>query len=198
MTDARDEPIVAAIAALERALDEVGAPYMVIGGMAVILRGVTRLTEDVDATIWAEGLAVERVLGALASHEIVGRIPDFAEFARENQVLLLRHVPSGTPIEVSLAWLPFERAALARAERLEIGRVTVPVARAEDLVVYKAIAWRERDRADIARLLIAHRGQIDLARVRELVREFAEALEEPERVKEFEELVDRTLRRRRR
>jgi predicted nucleotidyltransferase len=46
---------------------------------------------------------------------------------------------------VSLAWLDFEREALARASVVDFGGVRVRVAEAEDLVVFKAVAWRDRD-----------------------------------------------------
>jgi len=76
-------------------------------------------------------------------------------------------------MELSLASLPFEATALARAEPLDIEGRRVPVALAEDLVIYKAVAWRDRDRADIERLLIAHGDAMDLANVRKMVAEFA-------------------------
>jgi len=177
--------------ALHGALLEVGEPHMLIGGMAVILRGVTRLTEDVDATVWGETIDVDSLVAALARHGIVGRIPDVASFARERQVLLLRHEPTGTPIEVTLAWLPFEREALRQADVIEVAGIGIPVARAQDLVVYKAIAWRDRDRADIERLLRTHAGNIDLAEVRHTIAAFAKALDEEERIGDFDRLVAR-------
>ena len=70
----------------------------------------------------------------------------------------------------------------------------IPVALAEDLVIYKAVAWRERDRTDIERLLVTHRDRIDLGRVRRVLSEFAEALDEPDRIAEFDRLVERTVR----
>lgn len=63
------------------------------------------------------------------------------------------------------------------------------MALAEDLIIYKAVAWR--DRADIERLLIMHGGRIDLAYVRKMVGEFAELLGEPERQSDFERLLER-------
>jgi hypothetical protein len=186
------DPLVQTVAALRAALREVGAPHMLIGGTAVILRGVARVTDDVDATVWAEHLDLDRLLEALARHGIEGRIPEVLAFARERQVLLLRHALTGTPLELSLAWLPFERDALERAELLDLGGAEIPVARAEDLVVYKAVAWRERDRADVERLLRSHGHQMDMARVQRLVAEFADALDEPERIAEFERLVERS------
>jgi hypothetical protein len=183
-------PLLEALGALERALSGLGATHMVIGGIAVIARGVVRQTDDVDATVWAEEAPLTRLMDRLGREGIVGRIPNVESFAREHQVLLLRHADSRTPIEVTMAWLPFEREALDRADRISFRGLSVPVARAEDLVIYKAVAWRDRDRADIVRLLRAHRGNIDLGRVRRIVEEFAVALEEPERVAELDRLID--------
>jgi hypothetical protein len=166
---------------------------MIIGGIAVIARGVPRQTVDVDATVWGETVDVDTLMTVLGRHGFEARVPDAVEFARQRQVLLLRHRPSGTPAEVSLAWLPFEREALARATVVDFGGVTVPVALPEDLIVYKSVAWRDRDRADIERLLVLHGAAIDLSRVRALVREFAEVLDDPERVPDFERLVTRAL-----
>ena len=193
MTDRSSPPVVESLAALKRALEHVQAPYMVIGGMAVIARGVSRNTDDADATVWAADLVLEHLILSLEQEGIVGRIPDLVEFAESRQVLLLRHEATGTPIEVTLAWLPFEREAIERAEAIDLGGVRLPVATAEDLIIYKTVAWRDRDRADVERLLRLHGGTLDLARIRGLVAEFAEAIEEPERIGEFEKLVTKTL-----
>ena len=166
---------------------------MIIGGLAVIARGVPRQTVDIDATMWAEGLDIAAVLPALAAEELLPRTADAITFACERHVLLLRHEPSGTPLELILAYLPFERAALERAELVDFGGVSVAAATAEDLIIYKAVAWRDRDRSDVERLLTLHRRSIDLKRVRASVAEFALALDEPERIEEFEALVRRAL-----
>lgn len=113
------------------------------------------------------------------------------ELAREAQVLLLVHEPTGTPMEVTLAWLPFESEAIERAQVLDLGGVVLPVAVAEDLVIYKAVASRDQDRSDVERLLRLHAGDIDVDRVRDLVGQFAEALEEPERLEELDRILAR-------
>lgn len=189
MTGTEDRPLLEAMAALERALECVGLPHMLIGGLAVIARGVPRDTRDVDATIWAPNLDLADLVRALAAEQIVGRIPDLEQFARQAQVLLLVHEPTKTPMEVSLAWLPFERDAMERAERLDLGGVELPVAVAEDLVIYKAVAGRERDRDDLARLLRLHASEIDLDRVRGVVAQFAEALEDPQRLDDLNRII---------
>jgi hypothetical protein len=194
MTDERaHHAFLAALSALGRGLATLTAPYMLIGGVAVILRGVPRHTDDIDAAVWAEQLDTERLLEVLGAHEIVGRIPDLIGFAAEFHVFLMRHAPSGTPVEIKLASLPFERDALARAETLTPHDIPVPVATAEDLILYKAVSWRERDRTDVERLLRIHHASIDVARVRETVRVFADALGEPERIDDMERLIIRAL-----
>lgn len=177
--------------ALDRALRGVGAPYMIIGGVAVIARGVPRLTDDVDATVWGGGVDLARLMKTLAKAGIAPRVAGAVEFARQHQVLLLRHERSSTDMELSLAWLPFEEEALRAANKLDLAGTEVPVARAEDLIIYKAVAWRDRDRGDIEGLLKLHSPMVDLERVRRIIAEFAEALGLPERVKEFNQLVDR-------
>lgn len=191
MSSVADRDLLEALAALAAALRSLEAPSMIIGGVAVIAHGVPRLTVDIDATVWSEDVELERLLAALARQRIEPRIRDALDFARQRQVLLLEHQPSGTPLEITLASLPFEREALARAASVRVADVEVPVVSPEDLVVYKAVAWRDRDRSDLEELLALHGSAMNLERVRRLVEEFAEVLEDPGRVAEFEELVGR-------
>lgn len=166
---------------------------MIIGGIAVIARGVPRQTIDIDAAVLGRAVSLEDLFAALGAHGIVPRIPDAEDFARRQQVLLLKHRPTATTLEVSLAWLPFEQEALERSSPVDFRGIEVPVVQAQDLIVYKAVAWRDRDKADVERLLLLHADELDLAFIRDMVRQFAEALEEPARVSEFEELVSRNL-----
>ena len=149
-------PLSAAVAAVARALSQMPAPGMLIGGIAVIARGVPRTTRDVDATVSAETGHLEDLLRIFEEHELGPRIEDARAFAQANQVLLLRHAPSAVDVDVSLAWLPFELEAISASDKLLVGEVRVPVARPEDLVIYKAIAWRPQDQQDVERLLTLH------------------------------------------
>jgi predicted nucleotidyltransferase len=180
-----------AVQAVAGALSALPVPGMIIGGIAVIARGVPRLTRDVDVTVAGTTIAVTDLLDRLRDHRLVPRIEGAAEFASAHQVLLLRHEPSGVDVDVSIAWLPFELDALAAAETLEVAGVRVGVARAEDLIVYKAVAFRPQDQQDIERLLVLHGPAIDLARIRRLVAEFAAALDDPRRLEELERIVRR-------
>jgi hypothetical protein len=177
--------------AVAKALAELRVPGMLIGGLASIAHGVPRATRDVDATFAGGRLSLEAILAGFARHRIVPRIPNAADFATQNQVLLLRHRPSGVDVDVSIAWLPFELEAIRSARTMTVAGARVPVVRPEDLIVYKALAWRPQDQQDIERLLARHGKKVDLARVRKILAEFAEALEEPERVEDLDRLLRR-------
>lgn len=178
-----------AITDLQRGLDRSAAPSMLIGGVAVIAHGVPRTTLDVDATIEASGLDLQLLLSGLSAVGIEPRIDEAVAFARTSQVLLLRHQPSRTPIDLSLAWLPFETEALRRSILITMGRSKVRVPHVEDLLLYKLVASRPKDLEDAQHLLSIHRTDVDIFQVRARLVEFCEVLEDTERLKHLDALL---------
>jgi hypothetical protein len=162
-----------ALEALRAALDAEGVPWMCIGGLAVIARGVRRTTLDVDATIRGDAVEIEPLVQRLGGQGILPRIPDAIDFARTSLVLLLRHESTGVDVDLSLAWLQFEHEALDARTLEAIGEVTIPVARAEDLVIYKVFAARPQDLRDAEALVLLHGPALDTARIRRVIRELS-------------------------
>jgi predicted nucleotidyltransferase len=128
----------------------------------------------------------------LADAGVVPRIADAVAFGAESQVLLLRHSETAVDVDVTLAWLPFEMEAMAAAGPVTVGGTTLQVARPEDLVIYKAIAWRPQDQQDVERLLVLHGMRMDLSRIRRHVRELGEAMEQ-DRIRELDAVIRRVL-----
>ncbi len=192
MTEGREAPFLAALRALRDGLESLGAPWMVLGGVAVIARGVPRHTVDIDATVWAAAVAPERALEVLGRYGIVPRIADPIGFARRHQVLPLRHEPSGVPLDVSLAWLPFEDEAIRAAEACDFAGVPVRLARPDDLITYKLVAARARDLEDVEKLLLLHGPTLDVQRIARVVREFSDVLEDRTRIDALERLLRQT------
>lgn len=187
------KPLEEALRALVAGLKASARPSMIIGGIAVIARGVTRLTRDIDATVAGGGTDLETLLAVLQRHGVVPRIENAVRFAQQSHVLLLRHAPSGIDVDLSLAWLPFELEAIAASDVIPIHGARVRVARAEDLVIYKIAAWRPQDQQDVERLLALHGEHMDLERVRAFARDLATTLEDPRRVEEVEETLARVM-----
>jgi hypothetical protein len=191
MTAQPEPKFLSALRAVRDALTELQTPAMFIGGVAVIAHGVSRHTVDIDATVLAQRVSPERLVEVGSHHQLIPRMADAVAFARERQVLLLLHAPSQIPIDVSLAWLPFEEEALAASQTVDFGGVAILVPRPEDLLLYKLVANRPRDIEDAQTLLLLHGKRMDLTRVTEIVSQFCEALEDSERLDTLAQLLKR-------
>jgi hypothetical protein len=142
-----------ALTAIASALRAVRGSWMIIGGIAVIARGVRRMTTDIDVVVLGEAVDTSKLLRTFARHAVEPRIEEAEAFAQKNLVLLLRHVPSGVDLDLSLGFTDFEREAIAQSTQAAYGPASFPMARAEDLVIFKALAARPKDIEDAAALL---------------------------------------------
>jgi len=184
--------ITRALEELVPVLDKHRGRSLVIGGIAVIARGVPRVTRDIDIAFSGADVTLQGLVADLEHAGIVSRIDDALAFAAESQVLLSRHAETGVDIDVSLAWLPFELEAMAAAGSAMVGGAKLQVAQPEDLVIYKAIAWRPQDQQDVERLLALHGERMDLVRIRRHVRDLGEAMEQ-DRLRELDVVIRRVL-----
>jgi hypothetical protein len=131
----------------------------------------------VDVTVDLAGGSVPDLLDALAARGFAARIPNPEGFAERTRVLPLVHGASGLPLDVVLAGPGLEERFLSRAESFDVEGVPVPVASAEDVVVMKILAGREKDHADAAAILAARAKRLDLAYVRATLRALEDALD---------------------
>jgi predicted nucleotidyltransferase len=136
---------------------------------------------------------VATLLEAGHAHGIEPRTPDALDFAKISRVLLLRHEPTQVELDVSFATLPFEREVIERASEHSVRGIGLRVASPEDIVVMKSLALRPRDVADIEAILELH-PELDLERIRSLLKTFTEALETDDFAGEFERIFERTRR----
>jgi hypothetical protein len=165
------------LAELARALDAAGLPYMVIGGQAVLLYGEPRLTRDVDLTL---GVGPERLRDVLSVVQRLELRPLVAPepFVAETLVLPCEEPGSGIRVDFVFSLPGYERTALTRTNRVEVGGAGVHFASVEDLLVHKLVAARPRDLEDARGILLRH-PDVDAAYVRRWLGVFEEALHAP-------------------
>ena len=142
---------LAALADVVRALDRLGAPHAVVGGVAVGIRsGVPRATVDTDVAVRStveRSVITEALTGA--GLEMTGTFAHSMNF---------RH-PSGEPVQIVLD--PEFDPMIDRAEPLDMAGLRIRVVTTPDLVAMKERAASDparrrskalRDQADIALL----------------------------------------------
>lgn len=171
-------PLLAPIQALQNLLSQFDNQGVIIGGIAASLLGRPRFTADLDAVFILSIEDIPRLLEEAARLGIEPRHSDVAAFARKSRVLLLRHIASGTDIDLSLGILPFELEMVERSSLVEIGPIKLRLPTPEDLIIMKAVAHRLKDLDDIQAIAENH-PNLDKERVRFWVEQFGEALDFP-------------------
>lgn len=163
-------PLVAALPELERAT---GMPFVVIGGLARCTWAEARSTFDVDVIVPTTQMA--SIVSAAGQAGLVA-------LDAENQTLASAHMmrlrlpsePRGrVRMDILFASHPFYERVVARAVRAQALGLTLTVARAEDVIVLKALAGRPQDKLDIEAIIKTQAEALDRA----LMRQEAAALE---------------------
>jgi hypothetical protein len=138
--------------------------FCFIGGLAVQRWGEPRLTLDIDCTILTGFGDEARYVGELLA-AFEGRIDQAKQFALAHRVLLL-YGPSRVPADVALGAMPFEERAVGRASPFSIGQgQSLLTCSAEDLVVFKAFAGRDRDWLDIESVIVRQGSALDIGQI---------------------------------
>lgn len=181
-------PLLAPLQALQNLLFDFKNQGVIIGGIAASLLGTPRYTVDLDAVFLLSIQDVPRLLQAAAKNGIEPRIPNCLEFARKSRVVLLRHVESGTDIDISLGILPFEAEMVKNSKTYELGPIQLQLPSPEDLIILKAVAHRPKDLEDIRSIAASH-PNLDKARIQFWVEQFGEALDLPQLWNMIQELL---------
>lgn len=166
------------LANLVAGLDASRIPYMVIGGVAVLVRDVPRLTRDIDLCVDLPPEKAKRLLVALGD-TVRPAIRAHLKFARDNGVLPLE-AKDGTGVDVIFAATGFERSAIERATLERLGGVDVRVCTVEDLIVLKILAGREKDLLDVRAMVKAAGSKLDRAGLDFRIESLARGVDRPE------------------
>ena len=145
-------PIFCAAVDVQRFCESQGWCFCFIGALAVIRWGEPRLTQDVDLTILTGFGGEERYVDALLQR-FKGRRDDARRFALQYRVVLLE--ADTIPVDVALGAMPFEEHAVGRATAWPLpGSAVIHTCSAEDLIVFKAFAGRDKDWLDIEGIVV--------------------------------------------
>ncbi|MCL4466228.1 MAG: nucleotidyl transferase AbiEii/AbiGii toxin family protein [Chloroflexi bacterium] len=159
--------------------------YVVIGGIALQKWGEPRFTRDVDITVESSVSDPPRLV-RLITEQFGSRTQDPVAFARRTRMILIK-AGADIDVDISLALPGYEDHVFLRSVDFEIepGK-SIRLCSAEDLVIHKAVAGRPQDMADIQGVVQRQGEGLDATYVRDWLKAFADALDNPELPDRFE------------
>jgi hypothetical protein len=153
--------------------------FCFIGGVAVQRWGNPRFTVDLDLTLLTGYGSEEQFVDQLLT-DLLPRRADARDFAVRHRVLLAR-TKSGVDVDVALGALPFEERSVTRASLWRLDDATqIVTCSAEDLIVYKVFAGRDRDWDDVRGVLARQHGKLDWNVIRDELPPLLDLKEAPE------------------
>lgn len=167
--------------------------FCFIGGVAVQRWGNPRFTVDVDLTLITgygqEGKYAEILLEALEP-----RRADAGQFAVLHRVLLAR-THAGVDVDIAFGALPFEEHSIERASDWIVdSERSLPTCSAEDLIVHKVFAGRDRDWDDVRGVLVRQHRKLDWKVIDEELPPLLELKETPEAWQRLQKIADEVRR----
>ncbi len=157
--------------------------YMVIGGLAVGIWGIQRDTRDVDIAVAVDGRTAGPLLDVLRP-QITWVSPDAEELAAATGIIRFRHRSTVT-VDLGVSETPYLLAAIERAVEVDVSGKSVKFCTAEDLILHKLLADRDRDRDDIRGIIRRQKKSLDRRYLDPLVHQLAEAATRPEILRRY-------------
>jgi len=141
-------------------LEQSRIEYMTIGGIAAGIWGEPRDTKDADFIV---------VLSANQVGPLLLRARE-SGYEIDEQVILMNLQISGVArllyggrfADFIVGESPFDTSALSRRQGIKVFERTAWVASPEDLILYKMVAMRDQDIADVRRILIRQNRALDV------------------------------------
>jgi hypothetical protein len=137
-------------------------PHAFGGALALAYYATPRATIDIDVNVF---VSVDRADEVLGLFETLGAAP----LSREERTRLERDAQArvqwdATPVDLFFSYDALHESCLERRRRMPFGDGDwVHVLAAEDLLVFKALFDREKDRRDIEELAYAMADELDAA-----------------------------------
>jgi hypothetical protein len=153
-------PLAAAISA---DLTAAGIEHIVSGALALAVFGYGRSTHDIDLVVLVPSFRLPLVFEIARRHGFEG---DDRRLITEIRTKTFGQMHRGpATLDVIVPFLPYHERVVKRARPTEIAGRIVPLVRAEDLFVIKAVWHRPKDVADMHAL--SQKADLDVAYIRE-------------------------------
>ncbi|MEW6102660.1 MAG: DUF6036 family nucleotidyltransferase [bacterium] len=149
-----------------RAFNKGGIRYIVVGGLAVNLQGIPRMTYDIDIILDLEDKNIERFTSLLKEWGFKPRVPvdimDFANCKNREDWIKNKNMKAFTLVnpdwEISEIDVVIDspvdyKKGIENVDYIQLENTSIPVISIDDLIEMKRVSNRKQDEADIRHLL---------------------------------------------
>ncbi|MBI4612223.1 MAG: hypothetical protein HY720_01300 [Planctomycetes bacterium] len=168
------------------ALEAARVEYFAYGGVAVALWADPRETQDVDVVVSIGDQDCSSILDTMRASNFDHSTTDASLFPIDGFIRLSHR---GRHADLALGRTPFDRCAFERRGRATLLGREIWVASAEDLLLYKLVAYRFKDLADARAVVVRQGGKLDLEYLRRWSLEIAVRTRKFEVPQKLEELL---------
>jgi predicted nucleotidyltransferase len=167
-------------------LDKSGYRYAVIGGLALAQWGMVRITKDIDIKVLVPDFEYKKARSLIKS-----AFPKAARQAAPENKLIVATTINDVIVDFLLAIPGYEELIIERAIQRDMGGWKVWICSAEDLIIQKMVAGREKDFQDVQSVLVVQQCKLDDEYIEKWLIQFIEALDQPGLLKHYQNLRDK-------
>lgn len=160
--------------------------YIVIGGVAIMHHLEYRTTRDIDISLCLDFENI-RATGEIFLNYFNPVYEAPLDFFDKYFVLPLSDRETGIRVDLSAGLGGFEQSAVHRGVRVQFSEIMMNVCSVEDLIIFKLVAARPIDLADVEMLVQKYSASFDLAYLKTTAQDFVqlERADIPERLELF-------------
>lgn len=167
---------------LVKLMDESAPNYAIVGGIAVSVYGLPRLTYDIDVNIILDN---SQLSGFLKKARKFGFRPlpaNINKFVKSTGVIPMEFSKNkiNGRCDIIIAQNILEYLCIRRARIKKIYSVNVKLITPEDLIIHKIISSRPRDLEDARGIFIRQKGKLDIKYITAWLKKIAEVNRKPE------------------
>ncbi len=164
---------------------------MVIGGQAVLLYGIPRLTEDIDITLGVDIDRLDKIKEICRALDL--SIPKEIDenFVKKTNVLVCVDTVTGIRVDFIFSFTQYEAEAIYRCKKVRFGKRQVNFASVEDIIIHKLFAGRPRDIEDVEGIMRRNLNGLDLEYIRKSLKIFTNLVDKQDIIQQFESLLKR-------
>ena len=137
-------------------LEQQNYRYAIVGGIALSYWGVVRATYDVDIKVMVPDSDYPT-----ARHTLQSAFSQQARLELPANSLIVAVTVDDVIVDFLLALPGYEEMLIERAVLRDVGGWSAYVCTAEDLIIQKVVANRDKDWLDIESILLEQAGQLD-------------------------------------